>query len=170
MIDRRTFLGASLAVLVSPLALSRAARGVQVSPEIEKALEGSPYVYVSPLKSDGSESTCHAEVWYAWLDGAAVIITGADRWKSRALQKGLDRAQIWVGDYGRWKKVVGRNEDFRKGPSFESRASLTKDDTLLERMIAVYEKKYPAEIGKWRDRFREGHADGTRVLIRYVPL
>ncbi len=37
-------------------------------------------------------------------------------------------------------------------------------------MIAVYEKKYPSEIGSWRDRFKSGFASGERVLIVYEPV
>lgn len=163
MIDRRTFLGAALGLLCSPVTtLARAGQP-------DGALASSPFVYVSPLRSDGSESRCHAEVWYAWLDGAVVLITARDRWKARAVARGLDGARIWVGDYGRWKRLIGANESFRKGPSFVARAEFVRDAALLDRMLAVYEQKYPEEIGDWRDRMRSGYADGSRVLIRYRP-
>ena len=64
----------------------------------------------------------------------------------------------------------GANEDFRKAPSFDARAALASDPALLERMLADYAVKYPAEIEKWRPRFREGLASGERVLIAYQPL
>lgn len=135
-----------------------------------RALETSPYVYVSPLRSDGSESTCHGEVWYAWLDGRAVIITARDRWKAQALTRGLDRARLWVGDYGRWKRLGIVNDDFRQGPSFTARAERITDPAVLDALLVAYERKYPDEIGEWRDRFREGFASGERVLIGYTPL
>ncbi len=163
MITRRVFLGGSAAALFAPAALVRAA-------ELEVALEKSGFVYVSPLRSDGNESTCHGEVWYGWIDGSVVLITGADRWKARSVKKGLDRARIWVGDHGRWKKLIGTNEAFRKAPSFDARAEIVKDDALLDQLIAIYEKKYPDEIADWRDRFRSGYADGSRVLVRYRPV
>jgi hypothetical protein len=147
----------------------RVAAEAVLAPELAAALESSPYVYVSPLRSDGSESTCHGEVWFAWLDGAVVLTTASTAWKARAVARDLDRARIWVGDHGRWKAMVGRNEAFRAAPSFVARASVVKDAALVERMLASYEKKYPAEIGRWRDRMRAGNADGTRVLIRYTP-
>jgi hypothetical protein len=108
-------------------------------------------------------------VWFGWIDGAVVITTAADSWKGRALGRGLDRARVWVGDHGRWKRLVGRDEAFRQAPSFEARAEAVKDEALLERLLATFDKKYPEEIGKWRDRMRRGHADGTRLLIRYTP-
>jgi hypothetical protein len=163
LIDRRSFLGCSLGLLLAPAAWARAA-------ELDSALDESGLVYVSPLRADGSESTCHGEVWFGWIDGAVVLITGRDRWKARALRKGLDRARIWAGDHGQWKRMgVMRNQEFRKAPSFEAKAEFSKDAALLDRLIALYETKYPDEIGSWRDRFRSGFADGSRVLIRYVP-
>ena len=133
------------------------------------ALDTSGLVYVSPLKSDGSESTCHGEVWFGWIDGAVVLITGADRWKSRALGKGLDGARIWVGDHGPWKGLVTKNEGFREAPHFDTRAAAVKDEALLERLLSIYDTKYPEEIGRWRDKMRKGFHDGSRVLIRYTP-
>lgn len=176
--DRRAFLGACAAFLVAPAALARAGlrspgrlASVDLPAPLESALETSPFVYVSPLKQDGEESTCHAEVWYAWLDGAVVLNTGSERWKARSVRRGLDRARLWVGDHGRWKGLLGTNEDFRKAPSFDAAASLVPDDeALLERVLAVYGEKYPAEIGKWRDKMRQGYRDGTRILVRYEPV
>ena len=176
LIDRRTFLGACLAGLLAPAACLAGAgtaspprRSGALAPELTRALEKSPFVYVSPLRSDGRESACHGEVWYGWLDGSVVLITSAESWKARSLDRGLERARLWVGDYGRWKRVVGRNEAFRSGPSFEARATVAREEALLERLLEVYQRKYPEEIGRWRERFRSGFADGTRVLIRYAP-
>jgi hypothetical protein len=134
-----------------------------------RALETSPFVYVSPLRSDGSESRCHAEVWYGWLDGAAVVITASERWKARSVGRGLDRARLWVGDFGRSGGLLGQGERFRQGPSFDAKAAIVRDDALLDRLLATFARKYPAEIDRWRDRMRKEYADGRRVLIRYTP-
>jgi hypothetical protein len=156
--------------VLAPAALLGPARRVlaAVPADLETALEQSPFVYVSPLKSDGKESRCHGEVWYAWIDGAVVLTSASSSWKARAAEKGL-RARIWVGDYGRVKTLGFGNEAFRKGPTFDARAGIVKDAALVERMLAVYDKKYPKEIGSWRDKMRAGNADGSRVLLRYVP-
>jgi hypothetical protein len=162
-LDRRGFLYGSLALLVAPAAFARAA-------ELEQALETSGLVYISPLRSDGSESTCHGEVWFGWIDGAVVINTSTKTWKARALERGLDRARIWVGDHGPWKRLLGRNEAFRKAPSFEARAERLKDEATLDRLLATYDEKYPGEIARWRERMRNGYVDGSRILIRYTPV
>jgi hypothetical protein len=163
LITRRAFLAGSSAALLAPLALARAA-------ELDAALDKSKLVYVSPLLSDGAESTCHGEVWFGWIDGSVLLITGAERWKARALKRGLDRARVWVGDHGRWKKLLGRNEAFRGAPSFDARAALVEGDAaLVDQLLSVYDEKYPEEIDRWRDKMRAGYADGSRVLIRYTP-
>jgi hypothetical protein len=174
LIDRRTFLAIAAGTLVWPAARSLAdeggaAPGRGSDAALRAALEKSGFVYVSPLRSDGSESTCHGEVWFAFLDGAVVLNTTATTWKARAVARGLDRARIWVGDHGRWKTVMGRDEAFRAAPSFDARADVVKDAAVLDRLLAAFAEKYPDEIGSWRDKMRDGFHDGSRVLIRYTP-
>lgn len=175
MIDRRSFLQVAAGALLWPAARALAADDAADEKHgdakgLETALDESGFVYVSPLRSDGSESTCHGEVWFAHLDGAVVLITATTTWKARALRRGLDRARIWVGDHGRWKKLVGRNEAFRAAPSFEARAETVQDEDLLRHLLARFDQKYPEEIGAWRDRMEQGYHDGSRLLIRYSPV
>jgi hypothetical protein len=171
LIDRRSVLGLLLSLAATPL-LGRPARAAAATlpPATLQLLETSPYVYVSPLKKNGQESSCHGEVWFAWIDGAVVLITAKDRWKATSVASGLDRAKIWVGDFGKWKQLIGTNGAFTKAPSFEARARLVKDPAILDRLLAAYERKYPAEITTWRDRFKSGFASGERVLIAYEPI
>lgn len=134
-------------------------------------LERSPFVYISPLKTNGDESQCHAELWYAWLDNSVVVTVAADRWKAQSIAQGLDRAKIWVGDHGRWRNWYGgTNDAFKSGSSFTARSKHVKDDALFERMLATYETKYPEEVADWRDKMRQGNSDGTRTLLQYTPI
>jgi hypothetical protein len=171
LIDRRGVLTAALAAvagfLAAPVARAHHHLRQALASDLEEALEKSPYVYVSPLLASGGESTCHGEVWYAWLDGAVFVIVAADGWKAKSLAAGRDRARLWVGDHGRWNK--GANESFRKGPHVDVRGEGLRDAEMVERVLSVYDVKYPDGIGKWRDRMKNGVADGSRVLIRYVP-
>jgi hypothetical protein len=156
-----------LAVKFGSLRESRAA----TSTPLDDALERSPYVYVSPLQANGKESSCHAELWYAWLDASVVVIVSSDRWKATAVARGLDRARVWVGDHGRWKSWTGgHNEAFREAPHFDARVEKLEDPLMIDRLLAVYEEKYPNEISKWRDRMRSGFADGSRILLRYRAM
>lgn len=172
-IDRRRFLasgfrvaaGAALPGLVwAPAGVSADSHAKTPSAEL---LERSSFVYVSPLRSDGAESRCHGEIWYGSLDGEVVAIVSRDGWKARAIRQGLTRARIWVGDHGVWKGFFFNNEAFRDAPRFDAVGSLEKNEDLLGRLMATYRKKYPAEIASWEPRMRAGHADGSRVLVRY---
>jgi hypothetical protein len=170
LIGRREFLVAGASVALWPL-IARAKQGPAATTLPADLLEKSRFVYISPLRSDGSESTCHGEVWYAWLDGAVVINTAPATWKGRALAAGLYRARVWVGDHGRWKKLMGHSEEFRAAPRFDARVDSVKDDeALLERLLEVYARKYPDEIDKWREKMRSGYLDGSRLLLRYTPV
>ncbi len=133
-------------------------------------LEESPYVYISPLLSNGKESSCHAELWFGWIDDSVIVTVAKERWKATALTRGLEGARIWVGDHGRWKTMLGaRNEKFRTAPNFVAKAERVDDPEMIERLLVVYAKKYPNEIDAWRDKMRSGTADGSRILIRYRP-
>jgi hypothetical protein len=171
LIDRREFIAAACGALLLPYAAPVRARAASALPDATRiALSKSPYVYVSPLRSDGSESRCHGEVWFGWIAGAVVVNTSPERWKAIAIDRGLDRARIWVGDFGRWKEMIGKNETFRDGPSFDARAEIANEAGLIDVLLEQYDGKYPAEIATWRDKMKKGIADGSRVLIRYRPL
>lgn len=158
-------LGAATLVALAWPPRSSAALGSDVT----GLLERSEFVYVSPLKSDGSESRCHGEVWYGWLDTDVVLITSRTSWKARALARRLERARIWVGDHGRVGRVLG-SDAFRQGPAFEARAQRSNDAALLERLMTTYRRKYPKEVGSWESRMRSGFGSGERILIRYTPV
>jgi hypothetical protein len=133
-------------------------------------LEQSPFVYISPLLKDGKESSCHAEVWFAWSYDSIIVTVARDRWKATALTRGLNGARIWVGDHGRWKNMIGgHNQAYLEAPNFMATAERVEDEEMIERLLTIYAKKYPDEIAKWRDRMRSGNADGSRIMIRYRP-
>jgi hypothetical protein len=166
-LTRRTFLVATAAGVAGVLLPRRTwGDGGAVSEAARAALGASPLVYVSPLRKDGAESTCHGEVWFV-PDGADVlVVTAADRWKARAIGAGLDRARLWVGDFGVWTRASGR---WKSGPTFLASAAFEKDAAARERALGAFGRKYPDEWDKWGPRFRDGLADGSRVLIRYAP-
>lgn len=168
-LDRRQFLrtaGVAAAALLLPPAAGRADTSV-LSEAARAALAESPLVYISPLQKAGSESRCHGEVWFVTDGDDVLLCTGADGWRSRAVKSGLTRARLWVGDYGVWKKAGG---SFREAPTFDSAAVLEEDAAAQERALEAFGKKYPDEWNKWGPRFKNGLADGSRVLIRYKPV
>jgi len=169
LIGRREFLRGGLALsaglAAAPLLPLRAGA---LSADTERLLRESGFTYISPLRSDGSESVCHGEVWFGWLRGSVVISANSDTWKVRAIGRGLDRARIWVGDHGRWR--AGRNERFRSAPSFDARAALSKDESLLDELMQLYTGKYPGSFSRWEKRMRDGFKSGARGLVRYTPV
>jgi hypothetical protein len=164
--DRRTFLAATGAALLVPKRLFAA------EPAPVELLEKSEFVYVSPLRKDGAESTCHGEVWYGWIDGTVVVNTRRGTWKAKALEKGLDRARIWVGNHGRWKGLLPTgegNEEFRKAPTFDARARFETDRKVNDRLLEMYAKKYGSSFDRWHEDMKTGFFSGQRKLIRYEP-
>jgi len=162
-LSRRRFLETS-AVLSGGLLLPVRAFA-DANPAVRAALARSPLVYVSPLRRDGSESRCHGEVWFV-SDGAdLLVVTNPERWRAAAIGKGLDRARLWVGNFGVWTK----SDTWRKAPSTEARASLERDKAVQAMALEAFGAKYAAEWESWGPRFREGLASGERVLIRYSP-
>lgn len=164
-LSRRDFLQAGLVAGVS-IALPFRARGFERSKALDDAIAKSPLVYVTPLRSNGSESRCHAEVWFAADAGDLLVVTSPERWRAAAIGRGLSTARLWVGDYGLWKKAADR---YREAPSCVARARIESDPVVHARALEVFGTKYPAEWDKWGPRFKDGLASGDRVLIRYTP-
>ncbi len=165
-ISRRLFLGAGFVAGVS-LVLPLRARAWERPKALGAAIRKSPLVYVTPLRSSGSESRCHAEVWFV-ADGAdLLVVTTSERWRAAAIARGLGTARLWVGDYGVWKKAEGR---YREAPSCVAQARLDPDPVVHARALQAFGSKYAASgWAKWEQRFKDGLASGERVMIRYTP-
>jgi len=141
----------------------------RLSKSAEEALATSMLVYISPIKSGGEESRCHAEVWFCRDGGDLLVVTSQAAWRARAIERGLDRARLWVGEFGVWSKSDGA---YRKAPSFLAQAKHVSSDTAaVERALKAMGAKY-ADDGwsKYGPRFKDGLADGSRVLLRYRPI
>jgi hypothetical protein len=163
--NRRDFLHAGIvagASVVFPLR----ARGFERSKALDEAIAKSRLVYVTPLLSDGSESKCHAEVWFADDAGDLLVVTNPERWRAAAIGRGLKTARLWVGDYGVWKKAADR---FREAPVCVAQAQIEADPAVHARALVTFGKKYASSWDTWGPRFKNGLASGERVLIRYTP-
>ncbi|MFI5314641.1 MAG: hypothetical protein ACHQ6T_02990 [Myxococcota bacterium] len=155
------------AVALLPRRLRADAPKFALDQAAQDALAKGQLVYVSPLKSDGRESRCHAEVWYFFDRGAVVIATATSGWKARALKGGRDKARLWVGDFGPYSRA---GEKLRGAPTFLASAALDAEPATFERLLASYGTRYPDEWAKWKPRFESSHADGSRCVIRYTPI
>lgn len=165
MISRRTLLtssGAALAVCAAPFRLAAAS----IADATAKALGTSNVVYITPLKQDGAESTCHAEVWFVYDSGAIYVVTSSDAWRARAVGLGLTQARMWVGEFGSWKSA---KEAYRKAPQLNATGSLIEEAPAQAQVLTVFGKKYRSEWSDWGPKFKNGLADGSRVMLRYTP-
>jgi len=159
MVTRRRCLTAGASALVLVATPLRAAT-------LPGAADESDLIYVTPLKSGGAESSCHAEVWFVRDGTDLVVVTAADAWRAEAVRRGLDRARIWIGDVGVWDAQAR----YKSLPKIEASASLEEEAAARERVLDLYGDKYSLEWVLWGPRFKNGLADGSRVMIRYRPV
>ncbi len=153
MLTRRRFMVTAAAV---PLVLSTG----PVRAEAE-----SPLIYISPLKSDGTVSRCQAEVWFLGDGDSDYVVTSSTAWRAEAVRKGLTQAKVWVGDVGRWQQSNGT---YKNLPSHFATVSFETDAAEHARLLEGFGAKYASEWGKWGPRFKNGLADGSRVMLKYA--
>ena len=95
------------------------------------------------------------------------VVTASDAWRAKAVQKGLTRTQVWVGDVGQWQGANGRYKDL---PGHIASASIVDDEQTHARLLEIFGNKYSREWGSWGPRFKRGLANGSRVCLRYTPV
>jgi hypothetical protein len=162
MISRRTILGAGASVVAMSLAPIRLF--AQMMPT--GAMQESKLIYLTPIRSDGSESKCQAEVWFV-ADGSDIyVVTSSTSWRARAIGNGLTAARIWVGDLGQWKSTEGK---YRSLPKLETKGSVVVDETRRTRVLELFGSKYSLYWLLWGPRFKSGLKDGSRQMFRYRP-
>ena len=154
---RNIVVGASLLPIVPLLA-----QKTQTSAEY--ALSNSRLIYLTPIKSDGTESKCQGEVWFGY-DGTEIFVnTQFDAWRADAIRKGLTSARVWIGEFGQWTSSDGA---YKKAPSLELSGKIETNPDEWEKSLPLFGNKYTEEWGSWGPRFKKGLEDGTRALLRY---
>lgn len=159
MIARRALLKSAAAATLLPVV-------ARAQSDWRQAAAESPLIYLTPLQSSGAESRCQAEIWFASVAGSFYVVTDADAWRSQAIGKGLTKARIWVGDVGMWKDSDGA---YKNLPMVDASAGMETDAEVQGQVLEVMGRKYPDGWGTWGPRFRNGLADGSRVMLRYNP-
>ncbi len=154
---RRQFLkaGASAAVLsVLPWHTQAA--------DVRAELLKSNLVYLSPIKADGSLSSCQAEIWFVMMGKDLYVCTASDSWRAQAAGKGVTNTQFWVGDLGVWKRA-----DYKSLPEVTGISSIETNAESIEMALQLFGQKYASGWGTWGPRFRKGLKDGSRTMLRY---
>jgi hypothetical protein len=165
MITRRnlvTACGGALVLGSLPLRLM----GSQ-APSLKQAIDSSDLIYLTAIRSNGSESSCQAEVWFVPEGKDLYIVTATDSWRVQAVKKGLKKARIWVGDLGPWRGTEGK---YKALPSLDALATEVFDGAKQEEILEQFGSKYPASWLFYGSRFRDGLADGTRTMVKYRPI
>ncbi len=173
-------LGAPSALsMLQPLALPDAARRNALFSQLAGAAHAAPAVqprsaaaalgttdliYLTPIRSDGKESRCQAEVWFVHEGASIWVVTDANTWRARAIARSLHSARIWVGDVGPWGKSQRR---YRSLPNLLARGQRVTGKQQQELALKRFGSKYAGEWLLWGPRFRSGLARGSRVLLQY---
>lgn len=158
--NRRQFIVGAALLLAGPAAMRLAG----AAPAAAAGLDKSQLIYLTPLLADGSESKCHAEIWFVHYKEEIYVCTPANAWRTMAIKRGLKRARIWVGEFGAWTDA---KDAFRAAPTFIIEGQIEATPAMQAEVLEVFGTKYAAEWGKWGPRFRDGLADGSRALLRY---
>ncbi|MCB1686833.1 MAG: hypothetical protein R3E82_08895 [Pseudomonadales bacterium] len=160
---RRMILSTGLGLAGSTLAPGVLAAASTAAPRLPSEADESDLIYLSPVRTDGSLSRCQAEVWFIREGDDLYVVTAADAWRARAVELGLTRTKVWLGDVGVWAD----NPGYQQLPQRDMTASLVSDAGVHARVLDVFGGKYRLEWVIWGPRFRRGLADGSRVLLRY---
>lgn len=130
------------------------ARSASLSPELQKALDSSKYVYIQSTRKDGKLGK-PAEIWFMPYNGAVWVASPPATYRVKRIQAGQTKAKILIGK--------------ADGPSFNAKGSIVKDPEVNKAMFEAYAKKYTNEWKSYEQKFRDGLANGSRVLIKYEP-
>ena len=134
---------------------------------LDRKIQESPLIYLTPLGRDGAFSQCQAEIWFVEVAGQLLVCTNTDSWRARAITLGQQLTKIWVGDVGVWKKGSSKHLDL---PSFEAEGALVTDQTTINLALEAFGDKYPLQWLLWKGRFKKGLKDGSRVMLGYQAL
>ncbi|HJY80967.1 MAG TPA: hypothetical protein VKK81_07795 [Candidatus Binatia bacterium] len=144
-----------LALIVTLAALTVvSAQSASLSPELQKALDSSKYVYIQSTRKDGKLSK-PAEIWFMPYNGAVWVASPPTTYRVKRIQAGQTKAKI----------AIGKTD----GPSFNAKGSIVKDPEVNKVLFEVFAKKYGSGWSSLEEKFRDGLADGSRVLVKYEP-
>src|SRR5215831_3032564 len=116
-----------LAVVVLLIGVFATPAQGSLSPELQKALESSKYIYVASTRKNGELSKA-AEIWFMLHNGAVWVCSPPTTHRVKRLKAGKTEAKIFVGK--------------PDGPSFKAKGSLVKDPEVNKVLFDTYAKKY----------------------------
>ena len=160
MLNRRQFV--QVAITGTTLSLLPHSKATELSHN----LESSDLIYLTPLKSNGTESRCQSEIWYVWDGTDIYVCTDTTAWRAKAPALGLKQTRIWVGDLGNWKSTNG---EYKQLPRIDAVTNIVKDSVVHAKTLEMFGEKYPLGWVRWGPTFKRGLKDGSRTLLQYRP-
>lgn len=133
----------------------------------EVALRNSQLIYLTPIKSDGTESSCKGELWFFYQKPDIWVVTQSDAWRADAIRKGMSTARIWIGEFGIWQDA---GDAYRSAPELMVQGEIIDYMVEHESLVDLFGPKYVAEWDVWGPRWKDSLASGGRVLIRYRAM
>jgi hypothetical protein len=146
--------GARVLWLFLALLLVSSASARELPKDLQDSLASSTFVYISSTRKDGALSR-PAEIWFLWHKGSVYVASAPTTWRARRIRWGRPAAKIWVGK--------------PDGPAFTATGAIVDDPAVNAVLFETFARKYADGWKRWEKSFREGLADGNRVLIRYTP-
>jgi hypothetical protein len=140
--------------LLIALLLVSSVGAAELPKDLQDGLASSTFVYISSTRKDGTLSR-PAEIWFLWHGGSVYVASAPTTWRVRRIRWGRPGAKIWIGK--------------KDGPSFMATGAVVDEPDVRPVMFDTFAKKYGSGWKKWEASFRDGLADGSRVLIRYTP-
>ncbi len=121
--------------------------------EFLSQLQRSKEIYVATQRKDGKRSAA-TPVWFGVLDDTIWFATRTGSYKAKRVRRG---SPVFVSAKG------------KDGPFIETRAEISNDGAMADRLGTIYAQKY---WRAWLGMFRPGHekiAAGTDVLVHLTP-
>lgn len=124
------------------------------SPEIDHALRTAKELYVATERKGGVLSKV-SPIWFMYDGQAVYFTTGPETWKAKRIRAGKP-VHVWVGA--------------ADGPAFVTKAELSSDPALAERMGPVYAQKYwIAWLGLFQPRASRVREGKTLIVVVHPP-
>src|SRR5439155_580742 len=123
-------------VVPIPALVFAAVAAASLSPELDRSLKESKYVYVQSERKSGALGK-PAEIWFFYDAGTVYVASPPTTWRVRRIKAGRRKARIAVGK--------------PDGPSFAATGRTLHDPAVEERLMAAYGRKYAdrsARFGK----------------------
>jgi general stress protein 26 len=142
----------AIAIVLLLLSVAPAMVLAALTPEMNAVLKDADLIYVATARKSGSRSKA-APIWFAVIDDAIWINTGATSAKVKRVKRG---SPMWFATK-------------QDGPFVEAKAEIVTDGASADRLGEVYRQKYWIA---WLGFFRPNAArvaSGKTVLIKLTP-